>query len=58
VRKLLFVMLLVFPWVGTASVDLYLVPGGGDPVPEPATMLLFGSGLAILGAARLRRKVR
>ena len=29
---------------------------GADPVPEPATMILFGTGIAGLAGTRLRRK--
>jgi len=31
-------------------------PGGSSPVPEPATMLLFGTGLVGLMGSRLRRR--
>ena len=60
-----------FTLASTTSVRLSFEGGGGDnigmlldnirlgktdPVPEPATMLLFGAGMAGLAGARLRRK--
>lgn len=42
--------------LGTQEFSITVVPGGQDPIPEPATMLLLGSGLA--GAAALRRRRR
>ncbi|MFT4512099.1 MAG: hypothetical protein ACI89X_004480 [Planctomycetota bacterium] len=33
-------------------------PAGGQPVPEPGTLLLFGTGLAGIGAALMRRRRR
>jgi len=36
--------------------SLFLAGGGDNPVPEPATMLLFGTGLAGIVGRRLRKK--
>ena len=38
--------------------EIIIVPppnGGGDPIPEPATVILFGTGLAGLAAWRMRK---
>jgi hypothetical protein len=43
-----------FHWTMACGNDV--VEGGGTPIPEPATMLLLGSGL--LGIAGLRRKFK
>jgi len=45
-----------FNVLGTQDFSITVLPGGQDPIPEPATMLLLGSGLA--GAAALRRRKR
>jgi hypothetical protein len=38
-------------------VDLQAVPADMHPVPEPATLTLFGAGLAAAWAARRRRQL-
>jgi len=45
-------------WNGDSYTDKQsqLVGDGPAPVPEPATMLLFGTGLVGLASVRLRRK--
>jgi len=45
-------------WTGPASEahNITMNAVGGNPVPEPATMLLFGTGLIGLVGSRLRKK--
>jgi hypothetical protein len=51
----------LFPWAGSMSNVLgtvtltFAVDGGITSVPEPTTVLIFGSGLVLLGLTRRRR---
>ncbi len=42
---------------GPESFTVVYLPGGSDePIPEPVTMVLFGSGLVLLGVMRFRKR--
>ncbi len=48
-----------FPSTNISPLNIILIdtrPGGNGNIPEPATILLFGSGLAGLAAWRLTRR--
>lgn len=42
--------------LGAPTLTPGMEPGAADPVPEPATALLFGTGLACVVGSRIRRK--
>jgi hypothetical protein len=43
-------------WVGGENQFQYRFADPAEPVPEPATLLLVGTGSAVAGAIRRRRK--
>lgn len=42
-------------WPGTGAISHVQIVGAPNPVPEPATMLLFGAGLAALAGVSRRK---
>jgi hypothetical protein len=45
-------------WIGGENQFQYRFADAADPVPEPATLLLFGGGAMVAGAIRRRRNAR
>lgn len=43
-------------WVGVDNINFTLAPVRSAPVPEPASLALLGTGAALLGLARRRRR--
>ena len=58
VRILTAAFILVALWSTPAAqgVGAFLFRGSAQPVPEPATLMLFGSGLIAAGLAQSRRR--